>query len=52
VRPALWQPDIHRWLVLRRGGRRQKTADGIEILTVAAFLEELENATLFEPTGS
>jgi predicted AAA+ superfamily ATPase len=43
---------VKRRLVLCRGGRRQKTADGIEILTVAAFLEELENATLFEPTGS
>jgi len=45
-------PGVRRRLVICRGGRRQKTADGIEILTVAAFLTELEKATLFEATGS
>ena len=39
-------PRMRRRLVVCRGERRQKTADGIEILPVAAFLGELERGTL------
>ena len=45
-------PRLRRRAVLCRGPRRQKTADGIEILPVKALLSELEKGTLFEPTGS
>jgi predicted AAA+ superfamily ATPase len=38
---------VRRRLVVCRGERRQKTADGIEILPVAAFLGELERGALF-----
>lgn len=40
-------PHVRRRLVVFRGERRQKTADGIEILPVAAFLAELERGALF-----
>ncbi len=39
-------PRMRRRLVVCRGERRQKTADGIEILPVAAFLGELERGAL------
>jgi len=38
---------VRRRLVVCRGERRQKTADGIEILPAAAFIAELERGTLF-----
>ena len=38
---------VRRRIVVSRGDRREKTADGIEILPVAAFLRELERNTLF-----
>jgi hypothetical protein len=37
---------VRRRLVVGRGERRQKTADGIEILPVSAFLAELESSSL------
>lgn len=40
-------PRVVRRLVVFRGERRQKTADGLEILPVAALLAELEQGTLF-----
>lgn len=40
-------PRVARRLVVYRGERRQKTADGTEILPVTAFLADLERATLF-----
>jgi predicted AAA+ superfamily ATPase len=44
-------PGIRRRLVVCRGRRRQKTADGVEILPVAAFLAELESSSLFPGGG-
>lgn len=43
---------VRRRLVVCRSERRQKTADGIEILPVRAFLGELEESTLFTPSAS
>ena len=40
-------PRVRRRLVVCRGDRRQKTADGIDILPVPAFLAELERSSLF-----
>jgi predicted AAA+ superfamily ATPase len=40
-------PQVVRRIVVCRGERRQKTADGIEILPVAAFLTQLEGQSLF-----
>ncbi len=40
-------PRVVRRLVVFRGERRQKTADGLEILPIAALLAELEQGTLF-----
>ena len=40
-------PRVRRRVLVCRGERRQKTADGIEILPVAAFLGELERGALF-----
>ena len=40
-------PRVRRRLLVYRGDRRQKTADGIEILPVAALLAELEGHSLF-----
>jgi len=40
-------PGVRRRLVVCRGERRQKTADGIEILPAAAFHAELALGTLF-----
>lgn len=40
-------PHVTRRLVVFGGDRRQRTADGIDILPVAAFLKALEGATLF-----
>lgn len=45
-------PGVKRRLVVCRGERRQKTADGIEILTVPAFLAEVEGSALFEATSA
>jgi predicted AAA+ superfamily ATPase len=42
-------PGVRRRLVVCRGERRQRTADGIEILPVAAFLSEVESSSLFRP---
>jgi predicted AAA+ superfamily ATPase len=39
-------PRVRRRLVVCRGERRLKTADGIEILPVSAFLAELESSSL------
>jgi predicted AAA+ superfamily ATPase len=41
-------PGLKRRLVVCRGERRQKTADGIEILTVPALLAEVQGAVLFD----
>lgn len=43
---------LKRRLVVCRAERRQKTADGIEILSVSAFLAELESSSLFEAPAS
>jgi len=43
-------PRVRRGLVVHRGRVRQKTADGIEILPVQAFLGEVESLMLF-PDG-
>jgi hypothetical protein len=40
-------PRLKRRLVVFRGDRRQKTADGIDILPVSEFLAELEGAAMF-----
>lgn len=40
---------VRRRLVVARTERRQRTADGIELLPVAAFLAELEASSLFVP---
>jgi len=40
-------PRVRRRVVVCRGDRRQKTADGIDILPVAAFVAELERSSLF-----
>jgi uncharacterized protein len=40
-------PHVVRRIVVYRGERRQKTADGIEILPVAVFLAQLEGRSLF-----
>lgn len=40
-------PEVRRRVVVFRGERKQKTADGIEMLPVATFLSELERSTLF-----
>lgn len=40
-------PEVRRRVVVFRGERKQKTADGIEMLPVAAFLSELQHSTLF-----
>jgi hypothetical protein len=40
-------PRLARRVVVFGGERRQRTADGIDILPVAAFLRELERSTLF-----
>lgn len=40
-------PGMKRRIVVCRGDRKQKTADGIEILPVASFLVELERSSLF-----
>ena len=40
-------PRVRRRLLVYRGDRRQKTADGVEILPVAALLRELEEQSLF-----
>jgi predicted AAA+ superfamily ATPase len=40
-------PGVERRMVVFRGERRQTTADGIQILPVAAFLAELEGSKLF-----
>jgi predicted AAA+ superfamily ATPase len=40
-----------RRLIVYRGDRRQKTSDGIEILPVAAFLDELQGEGLVRETG-
>jgi predicted AAA+ superfamily ATPase len=39
--------QVVRRIVVSRGERRQKTADGIDILPVAAFLAQLEDQSLF-----
>jgi hypothetical protein len=38
---------VKRRILVFRGDRKQKTADGVEILPVASFLTELEGSTLF-----
>jgi hypothetical protein len=38
---------IHRSILVFRGDRRQKTADGIELLPAPAFLSEIERSALF-----
>jgi predicted AAA+ superfamily ATPase len=43
-------PGVRRRLIVYRGRRRQKTADGIDILPVGAFLTDLESSSLF-PEG-
>jgi predicted AAA+ superfamily ATPase len=43
---------LRRRLLVCGGERRQRTADGIEILPVRAFLAELEGATLFASLAS
>jgi hypothetical protein len=40
-------PRVRRRLLVGRGERRQKTADGIEIVPVPAFLADLERGALF-----
>ncbi|MBL8898592.1 MAG: ATP-binding protein [Planctomycetes bacterium] len=40
-------PEVVRRVVLFGGPRRQRTPDGIELLPLRAFLEELEGGTLF-----
>ena len=40
-------PGVTRRLLVYRGDRRQKTADGIEVLPVAALLRELKEQSLF-----
>jgi len=40
-------PGVKRRIVVCRGDRKQKTADGIEILPVTIFLAELERSALF-----
>jgi hypothetical protein len=40
-------PHVVRRIVVCRGDRRQKTADGIDVLPVAAFLAHLEGQSLF-----
>lgn len=40
-------PGIRRRVAVFRGSRRQRTQDGIEILPVAAFLDEVEAGSLF-----
>jgi predicted AAA+ superfamily ATPase len=40
-------PRVRRRLLVFRGERRQKTSDGIELLPVPAFLEQLERQSLF-----
>jgi uncharacterized protein len=40
-------PQVKRRMVVYRGDRRLKTADGIEILPVAAFLRQIETRALF-----
>jgi predicted AAA+ superfamily ATPase len=45
-------PGLRRRAVVCRGSRRQKTADGIELLPVRAFLAELEAGTLFHASQS
>jgi predicted AAA+ superfamily ATPase len=40
-------PRVRRRVVVCRGDRRQTTADGIDILPVAAFLSELKGSSLF-----
>jgi predicted AAA+ superfamily ATPase len=42
-------PRVRRRVLIHRGRVRQKTADGIEILPVKAFLGEVESLTLFSP---
>ena len=39
-------PEVRRRVVVFRGERKQKTADGIEMLPVGAFLSDLERSTL------
>ncbi len=39
-------PRVRRRILVFRGDRRQKTADGIDILPVAAFVAEVEQSTL------
>ncbi len=41
-------PGLRRRLVVCRGERRQRTADGIEVLPVPAWLKALESSALFE----
>jgi hypothetical protein len=38
---------VKRRILVFRGDRKQKTADGVEILPVASFLTELEGSALF-----
>jgi predicted AAA+ superfamily ATPase len=40
-------PQVKRRLLVYRGDRRLKTADGIEILPVATFLRQIESSALF-----
>lgn len=40
-------PGLRRRLVVCRGSRRQRTADGIDILPVASLVAELESSELF-----
>lgn len=40
-------PHVVRRIVVCRGDRRQKTADGIDVLPVAAFLAHLEGQSVF-----
>jgi predicted AAA+ superfamily ATPase len=40
-------PRVRRRVIVYRGSRRQKTADGIDILPIGAFLEEMEGSSIF-----
>jgi predicted AAA+ superfamily ATPase len=45
-------PGLRRRVVVYRGERPQRTADGIDLLPVAAFLADLESSRLFPAAGA
>jgi predicted AAA+ superfamily ATPase len=47
LRAVAQLPGLRRRVVVYRGERPQRTADGIDLLPVAAFLAELEGSSLF-----